>query len=114
VVNGGPVGSRPDGPARATRTLKGRRPSTKPATVLRGLRSDPSLRFNEDGRELLVWLARHVLEPEECAGLLDHVPTHSTSTVAELARACAQIWGCFADQLEQRSRAAGLMEPGRI
>jgi len=114
LAEGPSAGSRPGRGARILSALRNRRIATQPTTVLRGLRSDPSIRFNEEGRELLMWLTQHVLEPEECAGLVDHVPTHSTKTVAELARACAQIWGCFAEELEERSKAAGLMEPGRI
>jgi ParB-like chromosome segregation protein Spo0J len=67
--------------------------------LLRNLRKDPSLRFNEAGRTLIRMLDFCVLEEKEQARLLETVPSHCVETVAELAYECAQTWQAFAQHL---------------
>jgi ParB-like chromosome segregation protein Spo0J len=77
----------------------------EPTVILTRLRRDPSLRLNEGGRALLVWLAAHVVSDEDCGRLLGRVPPHSIGAVADVARGCAERWTSFAEALDRRARA---------
>lgn len=72
--------------------------------ILRGLKSDPSLRFTECGRNLLRWTISKVLHPGEWGGISTDVPPHCTYIMADVARRCADEWLRIADDLERRSR----------
>jgi transposase len=69
--------------------------------------SDPSLRYTEQGRSLLRWLKQHMIEPSEWHAAVDAVPEHWASTVAELAKACAEEWQRVARTLGQCGQAEG-------
>ncbi|GGS44975.1 ParB/RepB/Spo0J family partition protein [Actinokineospora fastidiosa] len=73
-------------------------------SVLRRLRTDPSLRFSEDGRFLLRLLDVHAIDADTWKRLTDNTPPHCLRTVAELAEGCADVWRRFADQLKQYQR----------
>ncbi|UOX90690.1 ParB/RepB/Spo0J family partition protein [Amycolatopsis sp. FBCC-B4732] len=89
--------ARPDqGPARSEKDS---------ASILRALRTDPSLRHSNAGRLLLRWLHRKAVDRHGWRDLTSMVPGHCVGVVAELARACAHEWGRFADELEQRDDA---------
>ena len=75
------------------------------AAVLRDLRSDPSLRFAESGRDLLRWLSVHVVPADSWRGFVATTPSHCAYVVAALARGCAREWLDFATQLERRLAA---------
>jgi hypothetical protein len=75
-----------------------------PAAMLRRLRRDPSLRFNESGRTLLRWLDSD-LTGAGWEGVIDNVPAHCASIIAELARSKAQEWSEFAKQVDRRRTA---------
>ncbi|HEX4722787.1 MAG TPA: streptomycin biosynthesis protein [Pseudonocardiaceae bacterium] len=75
--------------------------------VLDSLRQDPSLKFNEAGRAALRWLYQHTIEPDDGTKLINTIPPHCATVVADLARDCAQAWQALARQLEQRGKAAG-------
>lgn len=77
----------------------------EPTVILTRLRRDPSLRLNEGGRALLVWLAAHVVSEEDWSRLLGRVPPHSIGAVADVARGCAERWTSFAEALDRRARA---------
>lgn len=68
--------------------------------ILRGLRNDPALRFNERGRTLLRQLAASIVDVRDWARLTTDVPNHCAGTLARLARANARSWQELADQLE--------------
>lgn len=71
------------------------------ASALETLRRDPSLRFTQRGRALLQWLGVSAADPE---GLARAVPGHSAKSVADLARACAEVWTRLADHIDRRER----------
>ncbi|MGW1544710.1 hypothetical protein ACWCPM_31590 [Streptomyces sp. NPDC002309] len=93
----GPARVRP-GPARL-----GPRNFDRQAT-LESLRNDPSIRFNNAGRELLRLLNLSSVEHASLERIVNHVPPHWAGTVAELIRNNAEAWTAFAAALEQRRR----------
>jgi hypothetical protein len=62
------------------------------------LRRDPSLRFTQTGRTLLRWLGVCQADPDELARA---IPAHCASSVADLARACAEVWTRLADDIDR-------------
>jgi hypothetical protein len=94
-ASGGRTGSDPSALAEAQRPT--------PSMVLEKLLRDPSLRYNEQGRLLLLRLLRQtVVGPRERAGLIAAIPPHCTAQVVTLARQYAQTWLEFAQELEDR------------
>jgi hypothetical protein len=87
--------SRPNGPA----GLSIDRSRQDKAAVVERLKADPALRFSETGRDLLRLLDINTISPEEWDRLVDIVPPHYRSAVAQLARICAKIWADFAQQV---------------
>jgi len=71
--------------------------------LLAKLMGDPSLKFNDSGRNLLRWLDRYSVNPENCETLAPNIPDHWALPIANLARSCATAWMLLAEQLEQRS-----------
>jgi hypothetical protein len=72
------------------------------AALLQTLKSDPSLRFNEVGRELIRLLDACPVDETERARLVDNAPAHCAGSVAELAEMHAQIWQDLASRLRRR------------
>ncbi|WP_051820255.1 ParB N-terminal domain-containing protein [Streptomyces flavochromogenes] len=70
--------------------------------TLESLRNDPSIRFNDAGRELLRLLNLSSVEQASLERIVNHVPPHWAGTVAELIRNNAEAWTAFAAALEQR------------
>ncbi|MEA5362555.1 ParB/RepB/Spo0J family partition protein [Amycolatopsis sp., V23-08] len=66
-------------------------PDLPPDAIMRTLRQDPSLRFNEAGRALLRWLDKHNVAGQALPPLGD-VPMHCLSTIAALAQHNAKYW----------------------
>lgn len=75
---------------------------TNRASILSRLRQDPSLRFVHGGRVLLRLLHVLSISTTEWEQLIDHVPAHCAPMVSHAARACADVWQEFAEQLERR------------
>lgn len=75
-------------------------------SMLQNLRRDPSIRFNEGGRQLLKWLDAHAGALEEWTCLTETVPPHYMEAMAKLARGCAESWSTFAEHLERRGRTS--------
>ncbi|MFF7459708.1 ParB/RepB/Spo0J family partition protein [Kitasatospora sp. NPDC008115] len=75
--------------------------ATRPTDIVERLRRDPSLRFNEGRRSLLRWLGAQATRSEQLNELVRQVPPHAANAVAQFARACAQNWNSFADELER-------------
>jgi ParB-like nuclease family protein len=67
--------------------------------ILRTLRNDPSLRFNESGRRLLRLLGTHMAFVEECGVLAQAVPDHCREMVAGVAHEYAAVWQTFAEKI---------------
>ncbi len=85
-------------------------PEQKSALLLENLRRDPSLRYSEVGRAVLRLLALHTISAEDWNRLIESVPMHCATSVAQLAHSCAAAWEQFAQELDephQRSRASG-------
>jgi hypothetical protein len=74
--------------------------------LMRGLASDPSLRFSESGRDLLRWMQSRVVRPEEWHGIADNVPADSAHLLAKVARQCANEWLQVVKDLQQRANVA--------
>jgi hypothetical protein len=77
------------------------------ATAVETLRKDPSLRFTEIGRILLRLLDLHTVEPQVWGKLIDGVPPHLSTSVAVVARSCADTWRMFADQVSEIESVPG-------
>jgi hypothetical protein len=72
--------------------------------IIENLAQDPSLRFTEPGRTLLRWIARRSIGLQDWGRFVDSVPPHCSYKLVILARACANDWLAFADELERRIR----------
>lgn len=79
------------------RTLAVDRPS-----ALQSLRKDPSLRFNDAGRNLLLWLDAVPIDPDKVRRVVGNVPEHWLDTVIALARENSRAWLDLVRQLERQ------------
>lgn len=70
--------------------------------LLRSLRTDPSLRFNQSGRLLLSILAVAAIDPQTQEELVLDLPDHCLDFVAELAQTSVQAWQGLAARVSQR------------
>jgi ParB-like chromosome segregation protein Spo0J len=75
-------------------------------TVMRYLRTDPTLRFSETGRTLLRLLDVHSMSNDRWAVMVRNVPPHARETIAQAALECARVWRTVAEQLERNSYGA--------
>jgi ParB-like chromosome segregation protein Spo0J len=73
--------------------------------VIAKLRQDPSLRFSETGRNLLRLLDLHLLSPQEWTQIIDNVPPHCSTVLADLGRQCAKAWAEFAVRMDREETA---------
>ena len=71
---------------------------------LNRLRVDPSLRYTDTGRVLLRLFDARLLSTDERALLATGIPSHCTTSVANLARIVGAAWHQLALDLEQRNR----------
>ena len=72
--------------------------------ILQSLLRDPAMRHTDSGRELLRWLHTHALGIDAWPSLINSVPDHRITTVAKVARRCAQAWCQFTSELELRAQ----------
>jgi len=77
--------------------------SQSTAAVGERLRADPSLRLTETGRTLLRLLYAHSINTEEWEKIIQNIPLHCSSSVAQLARRNARMWRELAERLERKS-----------
>jgi ParB-like chromosome segregation protein Spo0J len=75
------------------------------STIVRQLRTDPTLRFSETGRMLLRLLEARALPPETWAAIAANMPPHWRDSVARVAMECADTWRRFAEQLLDEPRS---------
>ncbi|WP_221349890.1 streptomycin biosynthesis protein [Streptomyces beigongshangae] len=101
-------------PVRPGKEEDGRRPQRgaadgpsvrEPTELLDRLRRDPALRLSQTGRFLLRCFAVHDVDSSTWSRLAATIPPHSAGGVASLARACADRWIRFADNVEREARA---------
>src|SRR3569833_317948 len=78
---------------------QGNRPGDK-QKVLSQLRSDPSVRGTEAGRELIRWLSGHAIHLEDLPVYVNTIPPHQAAAVAALARRSASAWLEVVQRLE--------------
>jgi hypothetical protein len=86
-----------------------RRQSSESAAVeslLDGLRRDPSLRYTEAGRSILMWLNNGVPSVSRPPDLVQRVPPHCRIIIAQIARECAQTWADLAEEMDRLSECA--------
>ncbi|MET7360536.1 ParB/RepB/Spo0J family partition protein [Streptomyces sp. NPDC005562] len=67
------------------------------------LKRDPSIRFTESGRLLLRLLDAATLPPDEWNRLIESVPAHCVDLVANVARACGEVWFSVAQEVDSRA-----------
>ncbi|MBL1078825.1 winged helix-turn-helix transcriptional regulator [Nocardia sp. 2] len=77
-------------------------------TLLRSLRSDPALKFNERGRVLLRSLAHSAIDLDQWTKMTTDAPDHCRATLAKLARANAESWSALAARLETHGIGADI------
>jgi ParB-like chromosome segregation protein Spo0J len=75
------------------------------STIVRQLRTDPTLRFSETGRTLLRLLETRALPPETWTAIAANMPPHWRDLVARVAMECADTWRRFAEQLLDEPRS---------
>jgi ParB-like chromosome segregation protein Spo0J len=71
--------------------------------LLAKLCNDPSLRFNEAGRQALRWLLQHTVDADGVESLGRGLPDHLAPVIADVARNCATVWSRLAEQLDERT-----------
>lgn len=72
-----------------------------PNAVLRKLSRDPSLRHNEECRQLLHLLQLNGVGATELPALATAVPSHCSHLIVQLAQHYARLWSGFAQALNQ-------------
>ncbi|WP_158436137.1 ParB/RepB/Spo0J family partition protein [Nocardia nova] len=70
-------------------------------SLLQKLRNDPSIRFSESGRRLILWLQDVAVHQSEIASMVDGLALHCMPTVAQLARHHAALWIAVAEKLRE-------------
>jgi ParB-like chromosome segregation protein Spo0J len=73
-------------------------------SILKTLRLDPMLRYNDSGRQFLRWLGFRTLGPDEWRSGLNVMSPHSAALVSKLAHECAAEWAQLAKECEQKSK----------
>jgi ParB-like chromosome segregation protein Spo0J len=98
-----PATGSPRDPADRARELTRRLEVPGNGMILQSLLRDPAMRHTDSGRELLRWLHAHALGVDAWPGLISSVPPHRITTVAKVARRCADAWRQFATELELKA-----------
>jgi transposase-like protein len=76
-------------------------------SILGNLKKDPSLRFNEAGRDLLRWLDARTVDPDMWEELVEPLPMHCSYLLAEFAQSLAGSWLAAANRINNRLSEAG-------
>jgi ParB-like chromosome segregation protein Spo0J len=73
--------------------------------ILHRLRTDPAIRYTENGRHFLRWLSPpRLIEPTDWRKIVGCIPPHCTFDIIRIARSCAAVWSEFADELDRYNR----------
>lgn len=86
--------------------LRGPIPKSDPSALLAILRRDPTLRYTDNGREVLRWLNQGVTVADECSDRADDIPPHCAAQVLQIARQCARTWEALAEVLDAKGRGS--------
>lgn len=89
-------------PAARDRARKPAPPRQDPGFVLDKLLRDPSLRHNEEGRNLLRLLRNNAIGMRQWTDLAAAVPPHCGGLVVQLAQCYAELWLEFSHELDER------------
>ncbi|WP_370746915.1 ParB/RepB/Spo0J family partition protein [Streptomyces sp. MnatMP-M17] len=76
---------------------------TDRSSVVQRLRTDPSLRYSENGRTLLRLMEAHAMSSEKWATLANSVPAHRRRAIANAAMEYAKGWRVVAEQLARNA-----------
>ncbi|WP_211280231.1 ParB/RepB/Spo0J family partition protein [Streptomyces lushanensis] len=76
---------------------------TDRSTEVQRLRTDPSLRYSENGRTLLRLMEAHAMSSEKWATLANSVPAHRRRAIANAAMEYAKGWRVVAEQLARNA-----------
>jgi hypothetical protein len=63
------------------------------------LASDPTIRYTENGRKFLRWMATRIMQPGEWKEFAEAVPAHWAKDISLVAESVSAAWLEFADQL---------------
>lgn len=74
-----------------------------PTSILRNLRTDPSLRYTEAGRSLIRFFDLQLSGLAECRRSVETAPLHCRYALIEFAQAVAERWMGFAEELKQHT-----------
>jgi ParB-like chromosome segregation protein Spo0J len=102
VTSGDDAQGQTPGPGSRTASRSGALPD--PAAMVEKLLRDPSLRLNEQGKEMLRLLHINALGTEQLPGVARAVPPHCLAIIVQLARQYARMWQDFARELDGRAR----------
>jgi hypothetical protein len=89
--------------------LHSRRPSSLAppwSEISPKLANDPTIRYTENGRNFLRWMATRIMQPGEWKEFVEAVPTHWTKDISLVAESVSGAWLDFADQLRTRQSPA--------
>lgn len=73
------------------------------------LANDPTIRYTENGRKFLRWMATRIMQPGEWKEFAEAVPAHWAKDISLVAETVSSAWLDFAEQL----RATQSRVPGR-
>lgn len=101
-------GGRSERLAPALRSLPGRpvpagaAPSAWPAVQAK-LSGDPALRYSENGRLFLRWMATHSMQADEWRAFIEAVPQRWLNEVSHVAASMSEQWQQFAEELKYKA-----------
>jgi len=70
------------------------------------LANDPTIRYTENGRKFLRWMATQIMQPSDWKEFAEAVPTHWTKDISLVAESVSGAWLDFAEQLRTRQSRA--------
>jgi ParB-like chromosome segregation protein Spo0J len=79
-------------------------PAQDPTAAVQKLLHDPSLRDNEQGKEMLRLLQINAIGAEQLPAMTGFIPPHCVGTIVQLSRQYARMWQQFSHELNERAR----------
>jgi ParB-like chromosome segregation protein Spo0J len=75
-----------------------------PTAAVQKLLQDPSLRDNEQGKEMLRLLQVNAIGAEQLPAMTSLIPPHCVGAIVQLSRHYARMWQQFSHELNERAR----------
>lgn len=72
------------------------------AGVAAKVANDPAVRYTEDGKEFLRWMALHATDPAGWREFVNTIPAHWLSVLAPIADSVSKEWSLFAERLKTK------------